>query len=172
MNKTELIDQVAEQLDLSRKAAAEAVETVVDSITEAVAKGERVAITGFGVFENVERKAKTGRNPLTGAIIKIKATKVPRFRPGAEFKLSVKSGRITVKKKAAAKKTAAKKAPAKNAAAKKAPAKKVSAKKAPAKKTAAKKAPAKKAPAKKAPAKKAPAKKTAKKSTAKRAAKK
>ena len=139
MNKTELIDQVAEQLDLSRKAAQEAVESVVDSITEAVAKGEKVAITGFGVFENVERKAKTGRNPLTGAIIKIKATKVPRFRPGSEFKLSVKNGKIKVKKK-----TAAKKAPAKKTAAKKAPAKKAPAKKAPAKKTAAKKAPAKK----------------------------
>lgn len=156
MNKTELIDQVAERLDLSRKAAAEAVESVVDSITDAVAQGEKVAISGFGIFENVERKAKTGRNPLTGAIIKIKATKVPRFRPGSEFKLSVKNGKVTVKKKTAAKKTAAKKTTTK------APAKKA------AKKSAAKKAPAKKAPAKKAAAKKAPAKKTAKKSAAKK----
>lgn len=156
MNKTELIDQVAERLDLSRKAAAEAVESVVDSITDAVAQGEKVAISGFGIFENVERKAKTGRNPLTGAIIKIKATKVPRFRPGSEFKLSVKNGKVTVKKKTAAKKTAAKKTTTK------APAKKA------AKKSAAKKAPAKKAPAKKTAAKKAPAKKTAKKSAAKK----
>lgn len=151
MNKTELIDQVAERLDLSRKAAAEAVESVVDSITDAVAQGEKVAISGFGIFENVERKAKTGRNPLTGAIIKIKATKVPRFRPGSEFKLSVKNGKVTVKKKTAAKKTTTK-APAKKAA----------------KKSAAKKAPAKKAPAKKTAVKKAPAKKTAKKSAAKK----
>lgn len=156
MNKTELIDQVAERLDLSRKAAAEAVESVVDSITDAVAQGEKVAISGFGIFENVERKAKTGRNPLTGAIIKIKATKVPRFRPGSEFKLSVKNGKVTVKKKTAAKKTAAKKTTTK------APAKKA------AKKSAAKKAPAKKAPAKKTAVKKAPAKKTAKKSAAKK----
>lgn len=156
MNKTELIDQVAERLDLSRKAAAEAVESVVDSITDAVAQGEKVAISGFGIFENVERKAKTGRNPLTGAIIKIKATKVPRFRPGSEFKLSVKNGKVTVKKK-----TAAKKAPAKKTTTK-APAKKA------AKKSTAKKAPAKKAPAKKTAAKKAPAKKTAKKAAAKK----
>ncbi len=156
MNKTELIDQVADRLDLSRKAAAEAVESVVDSITDAVARGEKVAISGFGIFENVERKAKTGRNPLTGAIIKIKATKVPRFRPGSEFKLSVKNGKVTVKKSAA--KKAAKKSPAKKAAAKKTTAKKAPAKKSATKKTAAKKAPAKKTAAKKA-AKKAPAKK-------------
>lgn len=157
MNKSELIDQVADRLDLSRKSAAEAVESVVDSITDAVARGEKVAISGFGIFENVERKAKTGRNPLTGAIIKIKATKVPRFRPGSEFKLSVKNGKVTVKT------STAKKAPAK-----KSTTKKTAAKKAPAKKTAAKKAPAKKTPAKKTAAKKAPAKKTTKKAAAKK----
>ena len=83
MNKAELIDKVAERLEVSRKQAAEAVDEVIASITDAVAQGERVAITGFGIFEKVERKARTGRNPLTGAIVKIKATNVPKFRPGA-----------------------------------------------------------------------------------------
>ena len=95
MNKAELIDKVAERLEVSRKQAAEAVDEVIASITDAVAQGERVAITGFGIFEKVERKARTGRNPLTGAIVKIKATNVPKFRPGAEFKLVVSSGRAT-----------------------------------------------------------------------------
>ena len=163
MNKAELIDKVAERLEVSRKQAADAVDEVISSITEAVAQGERVAITGFGIFEKVERKARTGRNPMSGAIVKIKATNVPKFRPGAEFKLVVSSGRASAAKRVAAAKKAATGA---KAPAKKAPAKKAPAKKAPAKKTtsAARKAPAKKAPAKKAPAKKAPAKKAAKRS--------
>ncbi len=187
MNKAELIDRVAERLELNRKQAQDAVEEVIGSIQQAVASGEKVAITGFGIFEKASRRARTGRNPSTGAIVKIKATHVPRFRAGAEFKSVVKTGRAAAAKKAApvkkavakqaaavkkaapAKKAPAKKAPAKKAPAKKAPAKKAPAKKAPAKKAPAKKAPAKKAPAKKAPAKKAPAKKApAKKASAKK----
>ena len=123
MNKAELIEAVAERLEDSKKAAGEAVEVIIDEIAKAVAAGEKVAITGFGVFERVERAARTGRNPMTGAVVKIKATSVPKFRPGAEFKGLV-SGK---KKKLATKKVAAKKAPVKNA-----PAKKIVAKKAPA----------------------------------------
>ena len=133
MNKAELIEAVAERLEDSKKAAGEAVEVIIDEIAKAVAAGEKVAITGFGVFERVERAARTGRNPMTGAVVKIKATSVPKFRPGAEFKGLV-SGK---KKKLATKKVAAKKAPVKNA-----PAKKIVAKKAPAKTIVAKKAPA------------------------------
>ncbi len=171
MNKAELIDLVAQRLELSRKAASDAVEAVVDSITQSVSSGERVAITGFGVFERVERAARTGRNPLTGTIVKIKATSVPKFRPGAEFKAVVSGqrkaakARVSAAKKAVTKVTA-KAAPAKAAPAKAAPAKAAPAKAAPAKKAPAKAAPAKAAPAKKAPAKKAPAKKVAKKTTA------
>ena len=132
VNKAELIEVVAERLEDSKKAAGEAVEVIIDEIAKAVAAGEKVAITGFGVFERVERAARTGRNPMTGAVVKIKATSVPKFRPGAEFK-----GLVSGKKKPATRKAAAKKAPAK---------------KAPAKKATAKKAPARKAPAKKAPA--------------------
>ena len=120
MNKAELIDRVAERLEVSRKQAAEAVDEVIKSITEAVAEGERVAITGFGIFEKVERKARTGRNPMSGAIVKIKATNVPKFRPGSEFKLVVSSGRASAAKRVAAvKKTATKAAPVKKVAPKK-----------------------------------------------------
>ena len=136
MNKAELIDAVASRLDGSKKAAADAVEAFIDTIAAAVAKGDKVSITGFGTFSKSDRPARTGRNPQTGAPVKIKATSVPKFKAGAEFKAIV-SG----KKKAAAAKPAAKKAA--KPVAKKAAAKKVA-------KPAAKKATAKKAPAKKA----------------------
>ncbi len=180
MNKADLIDAVAAQLDASKKDVTEVVETLLHEVKKSIARGDKVALSGFGVFERQSRAARTGRNPRTGEAVKIKATKLPKFRPGAEFKAIVSGVKSaaggTAKKsakKAPAKKAAAKKAPAKKAAAKKAPAKKAAAKKAPAKKAAAKKAaakkaPAKKAPAKKAPAKKAPAKKTAAKKTAPR----
>lgn len=174
MNKSELIDIVAERLNLSKKAAGDVVEAVIDEITRSVSSGEKVSISGFGVFEKQDRAARVGRNPRTGAAVKIKATSVPKFRAGADFKLVV-AGK---KRPAAAKKTTAKKAaPAKKVAAKKAPAKRV-VKAAPARATVARKAPAKKAaPAKRAvktatPARKAPAKRpAAKKAPAKRAAK-
>ncbi|MXP20937.1 HU family DNA-binding protein [Gordonia sp. HNM0687] len=189
MNKAELIDELTKKLDADRKTATAAVELVVDTIVRAVNKGESVTITGFGVFEKRKRAPRVARNPRTGETVKVRATSVPAFRPGAQFKAvvagkqklsatgpAVKRGsattaapaKKTAAKKTAAKKTAAKKAPAKKTAAKKAaPAKKTAAKKAaPAKKTAAKKAPAKKTAAKKAPAKKTAAKKTPAKKTA------
>ena len=185
MNKAELIDELTKKLDADRKTATQAVEHIVDTIVRAVNKGESVTITGFGVFEKRRRAPRVARNPRTGETVKVRATSVPAFRPGAQFKAvvagkqrlassgpAVKRGsgttgaakkatpaKKTAAKKAAAKKTAAKKAPAKKTVAKKAPAKKTVAKKAPAKKTAAKKAPAKKTAAKKAPAKKTAAKK-------------
>ena len=85
MNKTELIEVVSQKLG-DRRAASEAVEAVVDAITRAVAKGEKVGITGFGVFEKVERAARTARNPTTGEPVKLKKTSVPKFRPGQGFK--------------------------------------------------------------------------------------
>lgn len=85
MNKTELIEVVSQKLG-DRRAASEAVEAVVDAITRAVAKGEKVGITGFGVFEKVERAARTARNPTTGAAVKLKKTSIPKFRPGQGFK--------------------------------------------------------------------------------------
>ena len=153
MNKQELIDSVSTQLGHSKRDVSNVIETALDELKRAVARGEKVALAGFGVFQRHDRKARTARNPQTGEAVQVKATKLPKFRPGAEFKAVVSGA-----KKAAPKKAAPKKAAPKKAAAKKAPAKKAPAKKAP-----AKKAPAKKAPAKKAPAKKAPAKKAAKK---------
>ena len=176
MNKAELIDSIAARLGDNKKAAGEAVEAVIDTITRTVAKGEKVAITGFGIFEKVERAARIARNPATGARVKVKKTSVPKFRPGTQLK-AVVSGAVKLAApakaaivraapaKAAAKKVAVKKAAAvkKVAVKKAAPAKKVVAKKAPAKAAPAKKVVAKKAPAKKAPAKKAPVKRPAKK---------
>jgi DNA-binding protein HU-beta len=176
VNKAELIDSIAARLGDNKKAAGEAVEAVIDTITRTVAKGEKVAITGFGIFEKVERAARIARNPATGARVKVKKTSVPKFRPGTQLK-AVVSGAVKLAApakaaivkaapaKAAAKKVAVKKAAAvkKVAVKKAAPAKKVVAKKAPAKAAPAKKVVAKKAPAKKAPAKKAPVKRPAKK---------
>ncbi len=135
MNKQDLIEAVSTQLGHSKRDVTDVVEATLNELKRAVSRGEKVALSGFGVFERAQRNARMGRNPQTGEAVKISATKLPKFRAGAEFK-AVVSG---------AKKMAA---PAKKAAAKPA------AKKAPAKKAAAKKAPAKKAPAKKAAARK------------------
>ena len=190
MNKSELIEAVTEKLG-DRKTATAAVEGVVDVITRAVAKGEKVGISGFGVFERVDRAARTARNPATGAAVKLKKTSVPKFRPGQSFKEIVSgakklssettSGARAVTARAGSGSSgggsSAAKAPAKKASAAKAPAKSggSTAAKAPAKKATASKAPAKsaaKAPAKKATASKAPAKSAAKAPAKKAAAKK
>ena len=92
MNKRDLIDAISDRVG-NKKAATEAVNAVVDTIQAAVAKGDKVAITGFGVFEKSERPARTARNPATGASIKVPATSVPKFRAGADFKAAVNAGR-------------------------------------------------------------------------------
>ena len=162
MNRSQLATALGERIGSTRKQAVETLDELVNLITETVARGEDVAISGFAKFRRVDRKARIGRNPATGAPVKIAAKRVAKITPLKAFKDAVITGKKAPAKapakKAPAKKTAAKKAPAK-----KAPAKKAPAKKAPAKKTAAKKAPAKKTAAKKAPAKKTAAKKTAKK---------
>jgi DNA-binding protein HU-beta len=89
VNKAELIDAVAAAANLSKKDAGAAVDAVIDSIVGAVAKGDKVSVTGFGIFEKSERSARTGRNPQTGEPVQIKATSVPKFRAGAEFKKRV-----------------------------------------------------------------------------------
>ena len=157
MNKAQLIDRLSTQLG-SKKAATDAVEAVIDTVTRAVASGERVAITGFGVFEKVARPARTGRNPRTGAAVKIKKTSVPKFKAGQSFK-DVVSGAKKLPRVAAS--------AARSATGTAAPAKKT-ATKTTARKTTAKKTTAKKTTAKKAPAKKAPARKTAKKAPARK----
>ncbi len=89
MNKTELIDELASRLGGTRKDAAYALDSVVDLITQAVSKGEKVALTGFGVFERVDRDARDARNPRTGETVKVAATKLPKFKPGQGFKDAV-----------------------------------------------------------------------------------
>jgi DNA-binding protein HU-beta len=172
VNKADLIDKVAAHAGLTKRDAEAALDAVTYSITSAVRSGDPVRIIGFGSFRLRERGARTGRNPQTGASVRIKASKGVAFTAGATLKRDLNSrtapaapaskapakkaaAKKTVAKKTVAKKTVAKKTVAKKAPAKKAVAKKTVAKKAPAKKTVAKKAPAKKAAAKKAPAKKA-----------------
>jgi len=110
VNRAELIDQIRDRLGVDKRAAENAVDVVFDTIQRAVAAGEKVALTGFGVFEKVDRAARTGRNPRTGAAVKIKKTSVPKFRPGTQFK-GVVSGAVKLGRVAdAATKAAAKSA--------------------------------------------------------------
>jgi DNA-binding protein HU-beta len=173
VNKTELLDAISVRAGLTRAQSEAALDAVVYEVTAGVRSGDAVRITGFGTFKLRERKARSGRNPQTGAAVKIKASKGIGFTAGTKLKTDLNSsGALAAPaKKAVAKKAVAKKAVAKKAVAKKAVAKKVVAKKAVAKKAVAKKAVAKKAVAKKAVAKKAVAKKAApaKKAVAKKA---
>ncbi len=89
MNKTELIDAVANSADLSKAEATRAVDAVVDNITETLRKGDSVTLIGFGTFEVRARAARAGRNPQTGETIQIKASKAPAFKAGKAFKDAV-----------------------------------------------------------------------------------
>ncbi|MCF8571357.1 HU family DNA-binding protein [Gordonia sp. HY002] len=161
MNKAELVEELAKSLDADRKTANTAVEHLIDTIVRAVNKGESVTITGFGVFEKRARAARVARNPRTGETVKVAATQVPSFRPGAQFKAIVAGQQKLSAGQPAVKRAAPDAVPPTKTAAKKTAAKKTAAKK-----TAAKKAPAKKAATKKAEAKPAPAKKAAAAKTA------
>jgi DNA-binding protein HU-beta len=93
MNKADLIDKIAAGCDISKTQAATAIDTTVESITSSLRKGDRVALIGFGTFSVSSRKARNGRNPQTGATIKIAARKVAKFTPGAELKKAVNRGK-------------------------------------------------------------------------------
>lgn len=86
MNKADLVEAVAKELQLSRAAAARSVNTVVETIKKGVKKDKLVQLIGFGTFTIRQRKARTGRNPQTGAAIKIKASKSVGFKAGKSFK--------------------------------------------------------------------------------------
>ena len=86
MNKSELINAVAEKTALSKKDSEAAVTAVLDAITAALADGDEVRLVGFGTFEVKKREARIGRNPKTKEEIKIPATKVPAFKPGKALK--------------------------------------------------------------------------------------
>lgn len=86
MNKTELIDYVASNADIPKAVAARALESTISAIKDTLKKGGSVSLVGFGTFAVGKRAARVGRNPRTGASIKIKAAKVPKFRPGKALK--------------------------------------------------------------------------------------
>jgi DNA-binding protein HU-beta len=144
VNKAELIEAMSGRLG-DKKSAAAALDAVLTEIQNAVTKGEKVSIAGFGVFEKRDRAARIARNPRTGEPVKVKKTSVPAFRPGQTFKELVASGKLpkaatTTRKAATPAKKATAAAPAKAAVAKKtAPAKSTPAKTSPAKTATAKK---------------------------------
>lgn len=86
MNKVDLVSAVAKQAELSKKDAGLAVEAVFDAISEALEKGDKVQLIGFGTFDVSERAAREGRNPRTGETMKIAASKAPRFKAGKALK--------------------------------------------------------------------------------------
>lgn len=90
MNKTEFIEAVAKTAKLSKAAAADAVNAVLEVVAKTLKKGDAVQLTGFGTFAVAKRAARTGRNPATGKTIKIAATKAPKFKAGALLKKAVK----------------------------------------------------------------------------------
>ncbi|HEY3831053.1 MAG TPA: HU family DNA-binding protein [Acidimicrobiia bacterium] len=128
MNRSELARTFAERTETTPRQARETIDSLVDLITETVAKGEDVAISGFAKFRRVDRAARMGRNPATGEPVRIKAKRVAKITPLKAFKDAVVSGRAPAAKKAPARKAPAKKAVAKKAPARKAPAKKTAAK--------------------------------------------
>lgn len=89
MNKSELIDAIAENGGLSKADAGKALDATIASVTEALKAGDTVTLVGFGTFSVKERLARTGRNPQTGATLEIKASKVPSFKAGKGLKDSV-----------------------------------------------------------------------------------
>lgn len=89
MNKSELIDQVAQDAEISKAAAVKVVDAVVNAITNAVANGDSVSLVGFGAFKATKRAERTGKNPQTGEALMIPAATVPKFTAGATFKNAV-----------------------------------------------------------------------------------
>ena len=143
MNKTQLVEQISNETAMGRPEVEKVIKAFISTVQQSVKKGEKVSLPGFGGWSQTQRKARTARNPRTGAAVKVPAGKGVKFTVGATFKDIVAAKRGTAAAKAPAK---AAKAPAKTA---KAPAKRAPAKATPAK---AAKAPAK-AGAKKTPAK-------------------
>lgn len=89
VNKTQLVDKIAESADISKASAGRALDAFIETVTETLKSGDQVALVGFGTFSVRERAARTGRNPQTGAEIQIAAAKVPGFKPGKALKDSV-----------------------------------------------------------------------------------
>ena len=92
MNKAELAEEVSTETGLTKAASGRVVSSIIDAITDALAREERVTLVGFGTFRVMKRKARRGRNPRTGQTIQIPAKKVPRFKPGKG------SGKVTARR--------------------------------------------------------------------------
>ncbi len=90
MNREELVSEISKKAKVSKKEASEVLAATLETIEKAVKKGEKVTLVGFGTFERRQRAARTGRNPQTGAALKIAAKKVPAFSAGKKFKELVK----------------------------------------------------------------------------------
>ena len=156
VNKSQLVDKIVTDTALGKREVEKVIGAFIDTVQQSVKKGEKVSLPGFGGWSQTQRKARTARNPRTGAAVKVPAGKGVKFTVGATFKDIVAAKRGTAAAKAPAKKAPAAKAPAKRAPAKAAA--KAPARKDPAKAAAKKAAPAKRAPAKAAAKKAAPAK--------------
>ncbi len=86
MNKAELVEQIARRSELPLTSSRKALDALIESVSEALSTGDRVQLVGFGTFKVTERSAREGRNPQTGEVIQIAATKTPAFTAGAELK--------------------------------------------------------------------------------------
>jgi DNA-binding protein HU-beta len=93
MNKADLIDKLAKDAGITKTQANAALDSFTDTVITTLKKGDRVTLVGFGTFSVSERAARNGRNPQTGAVIKIKARKVPKFKAGKEFSTRIASGK-------------------------------------------------------------------------------
>ena len=98
MNKSELIEVLAKEAGLTKAAADKALAGMIGAVVKTVSKGDTVTLVGFGTFKSAKRAARTGKNPQTGAALKIAATTVPKFSAGAGFKAAV-AGKKAAKKK-------------------------------------------------------------------------
>lgn len=93
MNRSDLIEVVSSECNVNKVTAATMIDTVIEHITLALRKGDRVALTGFGTFTVAQRKARNGRNPQTGEAIQIAARKVAKFSPGFELKQAIQKSK-------------------------------------------------------------------------------
>ena len=91
MTKEELASKIAKECKITKAQSHRAIDSFIDGVTKALKMGKKVSLVNFGTFSVAKRKARTGRNPQTGATIKIAAAKVPKFKPGKQLKKAVKS---------------------------------------------------------------------------------
>ncbi|MDD2885470.1 MAG: HU family DNA-binding protein [Dechloromonas sp.] len=99
MNKSELVEVAAQEAGITKAAADKALTAIIGAVVDAVAGGDSVTLVGFGTFKSAQRAARTGKNPKTGATLKIPATTVPKFTAGTAFKAAVAPKKSATKKK-------------------------------------------------------------------------